>query len=399
MIKRTLTVCLILISGSLAAETARAPSVSASVYKALERSEQLIEQKNYSGAINLLQQSLQRSQADSYERATLFRAISSVYAVQGQYSKSAEMLKKCLALKQLPEDQEQQAILNLGQLYMASGQFAQAIETLQPWLADNPKPDAQLSAMLANAYTQLQRYRQALPLIENAIAATRRPEEAWYQLNLALYFELKKYSSAAQLLKKLLLLYPDNKTYWDQLAATYQHLRQFKQAANIKHLAYTKGLLTSAKDILALSDLFLYIGSPYKAAKLLHQSIQNRKLANNASNWEKLATAWQLAREWEKATDALQAAADKNPKGDLFQRLGQIFVEQEQWRQAADALQKALRKGGLDNPGNVYLLLGISYFELNRLDQAKTAFATAQKYARQRKSAQQWLNFIEENIS
>ncbi len=390
-------VCCLLISFAKAADKEKSPSVSPWLYKKLSKTEKLIGQKSYQSALHNLQQILGEVEQGSYEQATVLRSLSSVYALQGQYPKAAEILKKCLALKMLPEQQEQQAILNLGQLYMATEQYALAVKTLKPWLAKNPKPEAELSALLANAYAQLKQYRQALPHIKNAIASSKKPVESWYQLNLALYYELNEYGSAATLLNQLLKRYPDKKEYWEQLASVYQQLKQYKKAASVQHLAYKKGLLRSEKEILALTNLFLYIGSPYKGAKLLYDSLAAKAVRSTSSNWETLATAWQQAKEFNKAVAALETASSLNDKGSLYQQLGQIFVEQEQWKKAADALNKAINKGGLKNPGAAYLLLGMSYYELNNLKQARAAFSQARLYGKQKKTATQWLDYINEN--
>nr|WP_305909763.1 tetratricopeptide repeat protein [Methylomarinum sp. Ch1-1]MDP4522697.1 tetratricopeptide repeat protein [Methylomarinum sp. Ch1-1] len=203
--------CCVISLSLLAADQEKSATVSPWLYKKLTKAEKLIEQKSYSSAQRDLQKLLGEVDQGSYEQAAVLRSLSSVHALQGQYGKAAQLLKQCLALQVLPEQQEQQAILNLGQLYMASEQYALAVKTLQPWLAKNPKPDAELSALLANAYAQLKQYRQALPHIKRAIAASNKPSESWYQLNLALYYELNDYASAATLLNRLLNRYPQKK--------------------------------------------------------------------------------------------------------------------------------------------------------------------------------------------
>ncbi|MCK5188560.1 MAG: tetratricopeptide repeat protein, partial [Methylococcales bacterium] len=211
-----------------------------------------------------------------------------------------------------------------------------------------------INVLLANAYAQLKQFGKALPHIKRAIARSKKPEESWYQLNLAIYFELENYSAAAGVLKSLVRLYPDKKAYWHQLSSVYQQLKQYKKAVSIKHLAYQKGFISSEKDVLELVNLFLYVGSPYKAAKVLTEGIKYKKIKSNSKNWETLAYAWRMAKEFDSAVKALETASKLNDKGSLYQQLGQIYVEQEKWSQAITSLNKAIGKGGLKNTGSTY---------------------------------------------
>jgi tetratricopeptide (TPR) repeat protein len=391
-----LLICALLAGALQAADKDRSVTVSPRVYKQLSKAEKLIADKSYGTAQQVLQKLLREVDSGDYEQAAVLRSLSSVYALQNQYGKAADMLEQCLALKALPETQAQQAVLNLGQLYLATEQYAKAVKIMQPLLARNPKPDAELSAMMANAYVQLKQYRQALPHIQKAIASTNKPVESWYQLNLALYYELKDYKAAAGLLQRLIRRYPEKKDYWDQLASVYLQVKNHKKAVSIQHLAYKKGLLTSEKELLNMVNLFLYVGSPYKAAKILADALNNRQIRSTSANWEILANAWQQARELDKAIRALETASQLNEKGRLYQQLGQIYVEQEQWQKAVTAFDNALIKGGLKQPGLAYLLQGMSHYELGNQDRARQAFSKAAKYSKQKKSAAQWLDYLNE---
>ncbi len=390
-----LLLCFVLISSpAFAKEADQSTVVSASLYKKLSRVEKLIDKKSYSKARQILINALGKVKKGTYEEAVVLRTLASIYAMQEQYSKAAEYLSKALGLDVLPAKQQQQALLNLGQIYMALGKYAKAVNILQPWLKAKPKLDAQIAILLANAYTQLKQYHKALPYVEQAIRMSKKPPESWYQLNLALLYELGRYSAAANILEQLITRFPEKKQYWTQLSSVYQQLKQYKKALAIRDLAYKKGLINTEKEILELVNLYLYVDLPYKAAQLLQSEINSKRVKGNSKNWELLANAWTQAKEFKKATLALEKASHLNPKGALYQQLGRIYVEQENWSAAVNALTRALQKGGLKNPGNAYLLLGMSYYELKKINKAKHAFIQAKKYKKTRRSAQQWLDYI-----
>ncbi len=386
----------LLVGSPAQAEEEKAPPISSWLYKQLTKTEKLISSQAYPQARKKLAKIIPELKDESYEQALALRSLSSVYALENNYRKAAQSLEQCLASQALPEKQQQQALLNLGQLYMATEQYQKAVNTLQPWVEKNPThSNQQVSVLLANAYAQLKQYRKALPYIEQAIKQSKKPQESWFQLNLALHYELENYSAAARILKKLIANYPNKKAYWLQLAATYQQLNRFKQALNIQDLAYRKGYLRTEAQILQLFNLYMYNKQPYQAANLLAKELKSQRVKKNSAHWELLASAWTNAREYEQAIAALEKASSLNNKGELYLQLARIHVEQELWQDAIAATNKALKKGGLKQTGEAYILLGMSLYETEQLSAAKSAFQKARKYKKTRKSATQWLNYVE----
>ncbi len=391
-IRTLLFVACMAMAQTLWAETGKAPSVSPYVYKKLTQVEKQINQKAYKRAEQTLK-SLSGN-AEGYEKAVVLRSLSSVYALQEKYPQAARVLEQALRLNALPEKQALQARLNLAQIYMATRQYAKAVKIIQSWLAKNQSLDTETHAMLANAYVQLKQYRKALPHIQQAIRQSKKPPESWYQLNLALYYELKQYKNAARLLETLMRHYPDKKTYWAQLTSVYQQLGQYQKAVSVKYLMYKTGQLTREKELLDLVNLFVYAGAPYKGGRILQQGFKSGQIRQTAKNWETLANAWRQARESELALAALNKASALSGKGTLYLQLAQIYLEKENWAKAINAAQKALQKGGLKNPGQAYVLLGISQYELGHYPKAIKAFQSAARYRRQKKMALQWLGFL-----
>ncbi|NOQ13765.1 MAG: tetratricopeptide repeat protein [Methyloprofundus sp.] len=393
-----MSLSLCIVTSALYAEE-KPTTISPWLYKQLSKSEKLISKKAYSQARQKLQKILPELEKNSYEQATTLRSLASVYALENQYQKASKALDQALATGALTEQQEQDTLLNLGQLYMATEQYQKAVNKLTPWLKQHPDTKkTQVRILLANAYAQLKQYRKALPYIEHVIKHAKKPKESWLQLNLALHYELENYSAAAGVLRKLVVQYPEKKDYWQQLASIYQQLQQASKALTIKHLAYQKGFIKSETEILQLFNLFLYSKQPYQAANLLNKELDRKSVKQTATHWELLANAWTRAREYKKAINALEKASLLHEKGQLYLQLGRIHVEQELWQAAITAINKALKKGSLKQTGEAYILLGMSYYETQQLKPAERAFKKAQQYRKTKKSAGQWLNYIESNV-
>jgi len=390
----------LLVGAPAQAKEEKAPPISPWLYKQLTKTEELISSQAYPQARKKLEKIIPELKDKSYEQALALRSLSSVYALENNYRQAAKSLEQCLTTQALPEKQQQQALLNLGQLYIATEHYQKAVNILQPWVQKNPSnADQQVSVLLANAYTQLKQYRKALPYIEQAIKQSKKPQESWLQLNLALHYELENYSAAASILKKLIANYPAKKAYWLQLATVHQQLNQLAQALTIQDLAYKKGYLQTESQILQLFNLYMYNKQPYQAANLLNKELDNQRVKKNSAHWELLANAWSNAREYKQAVTALEQASALNDKGELYLQLARIHVEQELWQDAISAINKALQKGGLKQTGEAYILLGMSLYETEQLPAAKTAFQKARKYQKNKKAADQWLNYVENSNS
>ncbi len=70
-------------------------------------------------------------------------------------------------------------------------------------------------------------------------------------------------------------------------------------------------------------------------------------------------------------------------------------MQREAWSEAAELLQKAVAKGGLEDPGNAELLLGISYYNDARIALARSSFVRARRHASTREEADRWITHLE----
>ena len=64
-------------------------------------------------------------------------------------------------------------------------------------------------------------------------------------------------------------------------------------------------------------------------------------------------------------------------------------------RAAEQAFQRAVERGGLEEPGNAWVLLGVSRLNGGRVDAAGRAFVKAQGFETSRETAARWLQHVE----
>jgi tetratricopeptide (TPR) repeat protein len=320
-----------------------------------------------------------------------------IHAMQEDYRSAARALKQALNTGALPEQANNQALLELAQLYGALHENRKVIALLEPRLEAMHEAPPRAYILLGSAHAQLKQYRKALAAAKRAVALSDPVPENWYQLLLGLHFELQEYRAAAGVLEQLVRHYPDKEGHWRQLVAVRTQLQELSKALTTTELAYRRGFLVGREDLLRQAQLCLYLGVPYKAGALLEREIAEGRLPADRERWELTANAWLQAKEWDKALGALERAAAESKDGRNHLRLARLHIEREAWKPAATALNEALSRGGLAEPGNAYLLLGIAHYESARRQQAREAFSQARRFEKVRDNARQWLAYLSDN--
>lgn len=377
-------------------ETRRIESTGKFAYTRLEKAQKALSAGKASEALGALDElKARQDQLSEYEQAMMWQTYAYAYSAQERYAQAAEAFEKCLASDALPPQSVIDGRYNLAQLYLVQEKYAKAIDNFEIWFkaAENPSADAHY--MMAAAYAQAERPREALPHAKNAVAKADSPKESWLQLLLSLHFQLGELRDAAGVLEKLIVAFP-KKTYWMQLAAAYSQVDDKKRALATLELAERQGFLTGENEVRNLIQLYLANDIPYRAALQLERAIADGRVPNDARNQELLANTWLLARERERAIAPLERAAELSDDGNLYARVGQVYAADERWDLARAALAKALAKGGLRDAGNVHLLLGIANASESRSQEARRAFSAASKYDSSARSAAQWLEHLDE---
>jgi tetratricopeptide (TPR) repeat protein len=290
-------------------------------------------------------------------------------------------------------------LFQIAQIQGVERRWKDAIATLTEWFQTVERPNSVGYFMLAVAHYQLEDLDGALLPAKKAVEIAEVPQQAWFQLLLAIHLTRKDYAAATPVLDELLARYPNaGKGYWLQLSALYGVGGDNDRALGVLEIAYRKGLLTEDRDLRRLLQLMLLRGIPYRAAEIFEKEIADQRIHEDAEAFELLGIGWILARDASKAEEPLARAAELAPKGDLYVRLAQIHLLQEEWEPATAALRKGLAKGGLADPGAAQLLLGIAYYNEQQLQEARGWFAQAQQSGGTRQQAESWIEHIDREL-
>lgn len=335
---------------------------------------------------------------NAYERALVYRLLAYVAYGSGNPEEAVEWFVKVLGEEILPLRDEARIRFNIAQLYASLQRWADVVTWIDGWIRYTENPDPLGYYLRGIAYYQLEDYDNAIVSAEQAIDMSPVPKEAWLRLLAALFAQKEDYESATPVLEELVLRYP-KKQYWVQVALIYGARDDQGRSLAVQQVAYANELLTEDAELRRLARSYLYADLPYPAARVLKQGLAEGSIERDAPALELLANSWIAAREYDQSLPPLREAAARSEDGKLFVRLGQVYMQRENWKDAAESLQKAIDKGGLPDPGNAELLLGICYYNDQRIDRARSQFGRARKHESARAEADRWLTHIENEVA
>jgi tetratricopeptide (TPR) repeat protein len=373
-------------------------ALSEPTYRRLERITTMISKNEYAEAEAKLAELNEGSRSD-YEKAIILQTLGFVYASTKREMQAIKAFEQALATKALPQPVHENMMFNVAQLYIADDKWDQGMQKLEAYLAEtcNPNPDAHM--LLASAHAEKKRWRESLKQVDLALVKAKAPKESWLQLKLALHYELKEMPRCAEVLVHLVALNPIKEDYWKQLSGMLFEIRKDPEALAVLALAERRGYVNEEREYRNLSNLYMHMQIPLKAATILERGLTQKQVEGTEKNYETLANAWLMAREYEKAEAAMSKAAAASDKGELYKRLGQIQMENDNWKAALASLQKAQKKGGLKDPGETAFLVGVAAVQLKQWKTAEAALRVAMQHEKTARIAAEWLNHLQEEIA
>lgn len=368
------------------------------VYRRLNSIHELLAEEKYTDALSSLAK-LDDMRLNQHEEALVAQTYGFTYVQQGKHQLALKYFEKSLALNALPAAAQQGLLYSLSGLYAAEEQFLKCIETMREWFRYEEDPIADAYMIIGSAFTELDRYAEALPYVQKAIQKSEEPRENWYLLELAIYVEMNRFRDAVALLKKVVQIWPDTPKYWDMLASSYLELNEDNAALDTLMIAYTKGLLESESKIIALVQLNMLQNIPYTAGTILEKEVAAGRVAASKKNLELLLQAWLSSREYSRAVNTIDRLAPLSDDGAYFMQKAGIYNELGEWAKVTAAVDQALNMG-LEKQAEAYMLAGMAHTELQQYDKALAAFRDAMRVGdtKQRQNADAWIEFVQEKI-
>lgn len=414
----SLKLCLLLLAGMLACgnvnaqgsgradkddktKTRQAQAVSKEVYERIVKAQEMVDEKEYQGALRLLNRLYNPDKLTEYEQANVLNYLGFVYYNMDNMRDAIATYTKLLRIPSLEPQMAKQTTFTMAQLLTVEERYQEALTTLDKWfvLETNPAPEPFI--LKAQILYNLDRYQAMIQPIETAMQVARdrnKPaRESWWNLLNFAYFQEENYAKVRDIQKTMLQTWPKAR-YWKALAGAFTELGQDDKLIYAYDAAFTQGMLEKEAEFVTMAQLFMQAEVPYKAGKLLQEKMDSGVVKKNEKNYRLLSQAWMLSMEDQKAIPALKAAAALADHGELDARLANSYLNVGEYGQCVTAARNAARKGGLKSPDNIQISLGMCLYNQQKYSESKTAFREAAKVPRAQRVSRQWIRVIDSEI-
>ncbi len=385
-------------------ETRRTPALRNKVYERLAQAQVHAEAKEYPQALRILrdlENDSGKRALNSYELANLYNLQAFINYTQENYAAALRSYEKVIAQPDIPLAMEINTRFTVAQLYFVQELWRKGIDALRQWFKVADNPSAQAYILLGQGYYQIKDYNRSLTNVLKAVNMYKEkgkvPKEPWYSLLRFLYFEKNDLPNTIAILEEMIVHYP-KKQYWVQLSHMYSEARQEKNQLAAMEAVYVQDLLDKDREQVTMAYLYLNADVPYKAAKVLDRGIADKSVEASSKTLEILGNSWRQAQELEKSIPVMEQAAAKSDKGELYVRLGNIYLNNDQYEKAVQAIERGIRRGGVRRIDSANLALGMAAFNNRQYSKARKAFNEAARDKRSRKHAQQWVKYMDNEL-
>jgi tetratricopeptide (TPR) repeat protein len=274
--------------------------------------------------------------------------------------------------------------------------YPKVIELGNKILAANPDPE--IGVYVGNAYYIGDDFENTRRVMRDVVAkqeaSSKPPDEITYRILQGACVKLKDTPCVIELLEKLVAHYPKS-TYWqDLMGLLMAQTKNNNQLLNMWRLLYGMDAVQEAPEYLEMAQLAIDQGLPGEAQAVLEKGGEKGvfKTALQKEQSSRMLKESKQAVALDKGTLAAQdAAARAKTTGENDVKLGAAYLSYGETEKAIEALQRGLGKGGVKNPDDAGLLLGIAYLRAGNKPEAAKAFSNVKADPTMARIAKLWL--------
>jgi hypothetical protein len=334
----------------------------------------------------------------TYEAALLYQLYGQFYAVQSQYTSAVPWFEKALATEKMPRIGAQEVRFQLAQTYFMIGKYENVISLLDDFIRVGERykypVSARVNLLMSYSHGRLEQYEPSYFHIKQANNKSDKPQLDWIEYAFSLAMKLENLDDAEDLGTRLLFLEPNKKKYWNQVSALY-FAKEFElDSLSALELAYENDTLNKESDYLLLAKYYLYQKSPLKSVMVINDGIKKKLIEENEENLKLLSSSYFYSRDLDNGIKILVKAEKISDDPELSFRLGTYAFDSEKYELAISSFNIAKKRGWNDIPGRIELITGISYFELDNVEKARSNLLLATNFDDTKDTAEGWLSYI-----
>ena len=318
------------------------------------------------------------------------------YLSQQKLPEAAKELEAGLASPCMDAAEKPARLKMLMQIAYQTKDYPKVIDLGNRYMETNPDPE--VGAYVGNAYYATDDFANTRKVMEDVVAkqegAGKTPEELTYRILQGACIKLKDNTCVTNMLEKLVMHYPQP-TYWqDLMSLLMAQTKNNNQLLNMWRLADGANVLADPAEYLEMAQLAIGQGLPGEAQSVLEKGNQKGLFttARQKEQLNQLLGEAKTAVTLDKSTlEKQDAAARAKPTGDNDVKLGAAYLSYGELPKAIEALQRGITKGGVKNPDEAAILLGIAHLRAGNKPEAAKAFNLANKDATMARIAKLWL--------
>jgi len=377
---------------AMAAEKAQQLS---SKMKPLGEAQKLMAEKKWKEALSVINEKVVPIAGKSAYEESLTNEFKAACLVQlKDYAGVAKVYETMLAANQVPADQISSRTITLAELYLSLGDYTKGIESYERYLKNNPATN-DVTLGLMQAYFKKGDYKKsaeyAQKLITQAEQAKKPVDKNWLQILGYSYSKLGNNSAYADVLGKLLELYPSPE-YWNDMLKITRNEVNFNDGEKIEFYRLKKAVgAMSAAEYNEMAELALSILDSGDAKAALEAGISSGVVENSERTTRLLNRAKAEATKDLASLDAIAKEAASKPNGEPLAKIGAAYLGHGLNEKAISTLQSAIAKGGLKSVDEAYVRLGVAHLNLGKKAEAVKAFQSVSNKSNLNRVAKLWI--------
>ncbi|PPU09868.1 tetratricopeptide repeat protein [Xanthomonas arboricola] len=279
------------------------------------------------------------------------KALASQLAAQAAYNMddtaaAKKYLQQAIGLNALDNNGQFQSMLMLAQLQMQDDQQAEGLATLDKYLEESKSQRPEDLILKGQALYQAERYKEAIPVLKQAIAASPEPKDTWNQLLMASYAEAGQTGEAVAAAEALAAKTPNDKKAQLNLASMYMQADQMDEAAAVMDKLRAAGQLTEEKEYKQLYSIYANTENKEKdVIAVINEGMQKGILKPDYQTYLALAQSYYYSEDVPKAIENWQKAAPLSKDGETYLNLAKVLHSEGRIPEAKQAAQQAIAKG------------------------------------------------------
>ncbi|MFC4729149.1 tetratricopeptide repeat protein [Coralloluteibacterium thermophilus] len=312
-----------------------------------------IEEDEFDAAVEAADALAADTRANDYERAFAQQAAASALLSKGDYAAAQPYLQRAIDSDALPNDTHYQLMYQLAQLQMQDENYAQSLATIDRLIAETRTTDADYLITRGNVLYRLERYPEAIEVLQAATSGAESPNSGAIQLLMAAYAETGQTQQAVALAEQLHQANPEDNRLLFNLAAVYSQADQVDQAAALLDQARQSGRLTTANEYRQLYALFANMeGQEAKVVEVIQDGLAKGILTENAEVYTALGQSYYYSDQVGQAIDAYLKAGPLAETGESYLNAAKLLAQEDRWNEAVEAANQARAKG-VRNPADI----------------------------------------------